>query len=187
MNNSCFIKIVLLLGFFHSVVADTTNCTALEKSFELCQENAMCTTSMYIVENDASIDVFEFLFTRLLSGMSNSSGLREELEVQLCSNDTNTSLPYQRLWTQYMSMYRYCGHINKYFDGIAHKCFCQPDKQCAYIRPDIQQFHFTSLHILVILMMAVFAFTFFYFKMRYTPLFKMLFDVLPLLRKTTPT
>ncbi|OQW72209.1 MAG: hypothetical protein BVN35_14455 [Proteobacteria bacterium ST_bin11] len=180
-----FLVVVVTVLFYLSIGGTLgDNCTALQESFELCQADVLCTTSMYIVENDASLEVFEFLFTRLLSGMSNASGLREELDVELCSTG-NSSEAYRRLWTHHMSMYRYCGHINKYFDGIAHRCYCQPDKQCVYTRPDIQQFHFTSLHIFTILMMVIFAFTFLYFRVRYQPLFKLLFRVLDKLQEKT--
>ncbi len=153
-------------------VSSVVGCDPAQVSFNLCNADSNCRTSFYIEENDGAYDVFLFLYARLLSAANTT--LRGDIEVDICLNNS----AYLQLWTHHMSLYRYCGHVNQYFDGLEHRCFCKPDKECKYIRPDIQQFHFSSLHLFTILMIAFDAFAVFYFMTHYKPLYKMLFIVL---------
>ncbi len=157
------ISLFLLIACVHFCLA----CNVTEDAFNLCNADPICRTSFYIEENDESVEVFDFLLTRLLSGANES--LRTLLLDDFCENVNSTA--YTRLWTHHMSMYRYCGFVNEYFDGLAHRCYCKPDKQCKYIRPDIQQFHFTSLHLFTIVITVILAFSIFYFNEHLRPIF----------------
>lgn len=119
----------------------SATCDPVQVSFDLCSSDVYCTQSMYIDENLGSLTVFNFLYDRLLAS---SNGHQAQIEAGICAiNNTD----FNALWTTTMSMYRYCSHINQYFDGADNACLCKSDKICKYSTPDTLEFHFSSTDI----------------------------------------
>lgn len=142
-------------------------CDPVQLSFDLCDADVYCRESMYIDENMGSLVVFEFLYSRLFV----TSAHQTQIEAALCIlNNTD----FNTLWTYTMSMYRYCNHINQYFDGADNACFCKADKTCKYARPDDLEFRFSTSDLFMYAMFLISLFAVAAFIVLYRPLFKMM-------------
>lgn len=122
---------------------DSLSCNPLQLSFDLCSNDVYCTSSMYIDENSNDMVTFEFLYTRLLG----NSSYQNTFEEMLCNETSNnTALPsnFEKLWIITMAKYRYCNHVNQYFDGLVKKCICKADKLCKYTPANDEEFHFSD-------------------------------------------
>lgn len=151
---------VVALTPLHTVNAQ---CNPVQLSFDLCSTDIHCRQSMYIDENAESLVVFEFLYDKLFV----SPARQLQVEAALCQvNNTE----FNDLWTYTMSLYRYCTHINQYFDGGENACFCQANKICKYARPDNLEFNFSSFNIFMYAMFLYSVFITITFFMLYRPL-----------------
>ena len=158
-------KAQILVLLFLSVIGVDATCNPVQLSFDLCSTDVHCRQSMYIDENAESLVVFEFLYDRLFISPSRQL----QIEAALCEvNNTE----FNNLWTYTMSLYRYCNHINQYFDGAENACFCQADKVCKYARPDDLEFHFSSFDIFMYAMFLYSVLVIISFVMLYRPLVK---------------
>jgi hypothetical protein len=118
-------------------------CDPLQISFDLCSNDVYCTSSMYIDENGNDMVTFEFLYTRLL-GNSTYQAVFEEMLCNETSNNTALPSNFEKLWVTTMGKYRYCNHVNQYFDGLVKKCICKADKLCKYTSANDEEFHFSD-------------------------------------------
>lgn len=170
-----------LLLLFLLPVCYTLACDPLQISFYLCNSDVYCRTSMYIDENGADLPTFEFLYTRLFGNTS----IQLAFEEMLCNETTNnTAAPsnFEKLWIITMSKYRYCNHINQYFDSLVNKCVCKADKLCKYTSANDEEFHFTDNSIFFIaLLLTILAIVMFFVKRERT-LYNMLSDLIDLLQ-----
>lgn len=174
-------KLILLTFLIALPAVLALSCDPLQLSFDLCNSDSYCQSSMYIDENGADLITFEFLYTRLLGNTTYQSAFEE----MLCNETTNnTASPsnFEKLWISTMSKYRYCNHINQYFDGLVNKCVCKADKLCKYTSANDQEFHFTDNSIFFIaLLLGILAILMFFVKRERT-LFTLLTDLIDLLR-----
>lgn len=170
------------LFFLLLVVSVAAACDPLQISFDLCDADANCRGSMYIDENGADLLTFGFLYSRLLGNAT------AQFETMLCnetSNNTAAPSNFEVLWVLTMSKYRYCNHINQYFDGLVSSCVCKADKLCKYTSASDEEFHFTNTGLFVVaLLLAMFVLAMFFVK-RSRTLYVMLIDYITLL--TTPS
>lgn len=139
-------------------------CDPLQISFDLCSTDAYCQSSMYIDENGVDLITFEFLYTRLLGNMSYQATF-EDMLCNETSNNTAAPSNFEKLWIGTMSKYRYCNHINQYFDGLVNKCICKADKLCKYTSANDEEFHFTDNSLFFIaLLLIILAIVMFFVK-----------------------
>ena len=135
--------IVCCLVVLFVAACNGLTCDPLQISFDLCSNDMFCLSSMYIDENGDDMVTFEFLYTRLLGNVS----YQVAFEEMLCNETSNnTALPsnFEKLWVTTMSKYRYCNHVNQYFDGLVKKCTCKADKLCKYTSANNEEFHFSN-------------------------------------------
>lgn len=133
----------LLLLLCALPVCWSLTCDPLQISFDLCNTDLYCQSSMYIDENGVDLVTFEFLYTRLLGNMSYQATF-EDMLCNETSNNTAAPSNFEKLWIGTMSKYRYCNHVNQYFDGLVSKCVCKADKLCKYTSVNHEEFHFTD-------------------------------------------
>ena len=141
----------------------SSQCNPVQLSFDLCAIDVHCRQSMYIDENAESLVVFEFLYDKMFT----TPARQLQIENALCQTNLTE---FNDLWTYTMSLYRYCTHINQYFDGAENACFCQADKICKYARPDNLEFNFSSFNIFMYAMFFYSAFVFVSFLTVFRPL-----------------
>lgn len=170
--------LLLLLG-----VLSVSACDPLQISFDLCDADTYCRASMYIDENGPDITTFGFLYSRLLGNATT------QFETMLCNETSNNTMApsnFELLWILTMSKYRYCNHINQYFDGLVAECVCKADKLCKYTSANDEEFHFTDNSLFFIaLLLAMLVLTMFYVK-RTETLYTLLMDYIALLRQRVP-
>lgn len=167
----------LLLVLLGVVLAQA--CDPVQISFGLCGADLACRTSMYIDENGADIPTFEFLYYRLLGNAS------VQFAALLCnetSNNTAAPSNFEVLWTLTMSKYRYCNHINQYFDGLVAECVCKADKLCKYTSANDEEFHFTDNSLFFIALLLAMLILLMFFVKRTETLYTLLLDYIALLR-----
>ena len=133
-------KFQVVVILFSLIGLAAAQCDPVQLSFDLCSADVHCRQSMYIDENAGSLTVFEFLYAKLFA----SPAQQLQIESSICQVNLTE---FNALWTYTMSLYRYCTHINQYFDGVENACFCQADKICKYARPDHLEFNFSSFNI----------------------------------------
>ncbi len=156
-------KIFVVILFFSLVSTIAAQCDPVQLSFDLCSVDVHCRQSMYIDENAESLVVFEFLYDKMFT----TPARKLQIESSLCQVNLTE---FNDLWTYTMSLYRYCTHINQYFDGMENACFCQADKVCKYSRPDNLEFNFSSFDIFMYGMFLFSVFIIISFLMVYRPL-----------------
>ncbi len=160
--------------------ACTYACDPLQISFDLCNTDSFCKSSMYIDENGVDLTTFEFLYTRLLGNIT----YQVTFEAMLCNETTNNlTVPsnFEKLWIATMSKYRYCNHINQYFDGLVSKCICKADKLCKYTSANDEEFHFTDSMLFFIALLLIFLAALMFFIKRARSLFVLLTTLIELL------
>lgn len=175
-----FLKKMLRLFIFLSLCVMVMGvCDPVQISFDLCDSDTSCRASMYIDENGPDLSTFEFLYTRLLDNNT------AQFEILLCNETSNnTAMPsnFELLWILTMAKYRYCNHINQYFDGLVARCVCKADKLCKYKPANEEEFHFTDnslFFIALLLSMLVLAM---FFVKRSQTLYRLLVDYIDLLQ-----
>lgn len=169
-----FIALLLLLS-----VTAIIACDPLQISFDLCNENSVCRVSMYIDENGADLATFEFLYTRILGTA------QPQFESMLCnetSGNVTASSNFEQLWTLTMAKYRYCNHINQYFDGLVAECICKADKLCKYTSANDEEFHFTDNTLFFIALLLAMLVLLMFFVKRTETLYTLLTDCIRLLQ-----
>lgn len=157
-------------------------CDPVQISFDLCNADLNCRTSMYIDENGADLPTFEFLYYRLLG---NASALFADLLCNETSNNTAMPSNFEVLWTLTMSKYRYCNHINQYFDGLVAECVCKADKLCKYTSANNEEFHFTDNSLFFIALLLAMLVLLMFFVKRTETLYTLLLDYIRLLQERT--
>ncbi len=170
-------KILLLLVLVGVALARA--CDPIQISFDLCDADLDCRTSMYIDENGPDLATFEFLYYRLLG---NSSA---QFAIMLCNETSNnTAMPsnFEVLWTIAMAKYRYCNHINQYFDGLVAECVCKADKLCKYTSANDEEFHFTDNSLFFIALLLAMLVLLMFFVKRTETLYVLLVEYIDLLR-----
>lgn len=162
------------------LVACCSACDVIQISFDLCNTDVFCQNSMYIDENGADLITFEFLYERLLGNTTYQS----TFEDMLCNETTgNVTAPsaFEKLWITTMSKYRYCNHINQYFDGYIKKCVCKTDKICKYTSANDEEFHFTNSSLFFVIILLTIAFTVIFFNHRNRSVYNLLSEFKELL------
>lgn len=155
-----FLLGLLILFFLNCIYADEW-CDITKKSFNLCKNDAICRRNMYIDENDADIDTFEFLNRWVIT----SYNLESKISKILCTdynNDSNTTL-YQELWLDMLKKNSYCKDINEYYDKNIG-CICRNGKTCHYEPPEKYLFSFSGSKLLTWALL-VFLIIFFLFSL----------------------
>lgn len=166
------------LLFLLLCVGVTLACDPLQISFDLCDADAFCRVSMYIDENGADMSTFEFLYTRLLVNTTNF----EQMLCNQTSNNTAAPSDFEILWTLTMSKYRYCNHINQYFDGLVSKCVCKADKLCKYKSANDEEFHFNDNTLFFVALLLILLVMLMFMVKRSSTLYAILVDIRGLLR-----
>ena len=155
---------VIFLSFYiyicYIIPVHATDCDPILLSYKLCLTSSLCRTRMFIDENGDDMEVFAFLFNRLISSHilqrnidswlcdHNCSGLTSIDLIQQSTINYDTLDDFYRLWIVLMSRYRFCEHVNQYFDGYLKTCICKQDKSCIYVHPSDIEFHFTNYQLL---------------------------------------
>jgi hypothetical protein len=132
-------------------------CDPIALSFKLCDSDRTCRSRLFIDENGPDMDVFTFLYNRILS----SSDIRGDVKRWLCQHPNATRTCHRhridyddlddffKLWIVFITKYRFCNHVNEYFDGILRVCVCKQDKVCTTVHPIDMEFHSANYQVLI--------------------------------------
>ena len=116
MINTILFLLVISVSFVSA-------CDPVNASFALCAADLECNSGMYIDENAGDLSVFTFLHL--------------QLDVQghevLCW--LNCTDEYKTLWVRYLASLKFCGDVQKYYDGTLGRCICRLDHDCHFSQP----------------------------------------------------